>query len=108
MIRIMIIIIFTITTIIILTVTIMFITITTITQGETATDLADPEDFKMLAVLRNTQVDYPMHYGSHPMENGKYRVVLLTGSAPCWVEPSYSSSHLHIFLLNRSTFTFFG
>ena len=25
-------------------------------EGETATDLADPEDFKMLAVLRNTQV----------------------------------------------------
>ena len=25
-------------------------------EGETATDLADPEDFHMLAVLRNTQV----------------------------------------------------
>jgi len=27
-------------------------------EGETATDLADPEDFKMLAVLRNTQVSH--------------------------------------------------
>ena len=49
-----------ITTIIIITAIIITVDITTVTttiiQGETATDLADPEDFKMLAVLRNTQV----------------------------------------------------
>ena len=38
--------------------------------GETAIDLTDPEDFKMMAILRNTEVTFsPKPITEHSIDN---------------------------------------